>query len=169
MSLTTLDIIILICFIPALLHGFKKGFAEELLTIALLFLGTFLSCRFAQKATSALTHVFPEASLTVLKILSFVLIFAAVGAALWIVGRIIRKLLDITSLSLLNRLVGVAFSVFLTCIILSIVFTALVNFNLKANIIKPEVFDSSALYQGIQNFSDKVMPFLREFFTFKNV
>ena len=44
----TLDIILLICFIPALVRGIQKGFIEQVISLASIFIGAWMAYRFAE-------------------------------------------------------------------------------------------------------------------------
>ena len=43
----TLDIILLICFIPAIVRGIQKGFVEQLVAIVSILLGAWLAFKFS--------------------------------------------------------------------------------------------------------------------------
>ena len=68
-----LDIILLICFIPAVVQGIRKGFISQVISIVSLILGIWLSARFAS-AVSGWLGQWITASGQVLEIVAFALI-----------------------------------------------------------------------------------------------
>ena len=45
--MSIIDIILLICFVPAIINGARKGFISQVISIVSLVLGIWLSARFA--------------------------------------------------------------------------------------------------------------------------
>jgi len=169
MSLNTLDIILLICFIPAFIQGLRKGFAGQIISILTLIIGAYLSFRFSDSVSKSLAPSFQNVDLRLLRLLSFVLIFSGVSAALWALGRFLQKLIDITTLGWLNRILGMFFSVFATALVLALIFSVTDGFNDRIQLIKPETLQGSQIYLGIKNFAARVFPYLEAFFKNVNV
>lgn len=169
MSFTTLDIILLVCFVPALIQGLRKGFTGQLIGIATLIAGAYLAFRFSSSVSNSLAPSFPKVDLRVLKVLSFLLIFAVIAVLLWLLGKLLGKLIDITTLGWLNRIFGMLFSVFTTALILALVFSLVDGVNDKFAIISQDTLDGSRIYGMIKNFSAKVFPYLDTFFKNANV
>ena len=74
-----LDIIILICLIPAAIHGLRKGFISQVISIISLVLGVWASARFAE-ITSKWIAQYITASEQILRIVSFALIMVGAQA-----------------------------------------------------------------------------------------
>ena len=72
-----LDIILLLCFIPAVISGLRKGFIAQVVAIISLVLGIWLSVRFASAAGAWLGQ-WIEASQQLLNVISFAVIFIVV-------------------------------------------------------------------------------------------
>lgn len=164
MTLGALDIILLICFIPALFLGIKRGLVDQIISIVAIILGSYLAFLFASTVTNWLAPTFPDTDLRWLKVLSFVLILVAVFVAMSIVGKAINKLLKITTLSWMNRALGLVFALFTSALLIGLVMSVITGINAKIGIIDQKVFDSSPIYRIIRDASDKVFPFLKEFF-----
>lgn len=105
----TIDIIILICFLPAFYFGIKNGLVKQLISLCVVYFGIKLSVRFSQGVAAWLTE---NAGITEVwsKTLSFIVIFLAVALILSLIGRIIEKILKISLLGWLNKLLGVVLS-----------------------------------------------------------
>lgn len=164
MALGALDIILIICFIPALFLGIKRGLVDQIISIVAIILGSHLAFLFASTVTGWLAPSFPGTDLRWVKILSFVLILVAVFVAMFLLGRAINKLLKITTLSWMNRALGLVFAIFTSALLIGLVMSVITGINTKVGIIDQKVFDSSPIYKIIRDASDKVFPFLKEFF-----
>ena len=71
--MSTPDIIILICFLPAIISGIMKGFIEQAVALVSLILGAWLAFKFSTVVSGWLQPYF-EVSETVLNVISFVVI-----------------------------------------------------------------------------------------------
>ena len=81
-----LDIILLICFIPAVIQGLRKGFIAQAISIISIILGVWASARFAN-IVSAWIGQYITASEQVLKVVAFTLILILVFLILAAIGK----------------------------------------------------------------------------------
>ena len=72
-----IDIILLICFIPAVIQGIRKGFISQVISIVSLVFGIWMSARFASVVSTWLAQ-WITASGQVLEIVAFALIMVIV-------------------------------------------------------------------------------------------
>ena len=89
-----LDIIILICFVAAIVQGLRKGFIAQVIAIISIIVGVWLSFRFSTMASQWLAQYVP-ASGQVLKIVAFALILILVIFALGALGKVIEATIKI--------------------------------------------------------------------------
>lgn len=75
--MNTLDIVILLLFIPGIIRGMSKGFLEQIITLAGIVLSVYLAFKFSDVAGAWLGN-YLKVSQTLLNILSFALVLAAV-------------------------------------------------------------------------------------------
>ena len=156
-----IDIILLICFIPAVVQGIRKGFISQVISIVSLVLGIWLSARFAS-AVSGWLGQWVAASGQVLEIVAFALILILVFLGLGMVGRLIEATIRLIMLGWLNRLLGVVFAMMKTFLIIGLVIMAFSSLNDTFQLIKPEILSQSALYLPLKNTADEVFPYLRD-------
>ena len=83
--MSTPDIIILICFLPAIISGIMKGFIEQAVALVSLILGAWLAFKFSTVVSGWLQPYF-EVSETVLNVISFVVMMVAVVLVLFVLG-----------------------------------------------------------------------------------
>lgn len=165
--MNTLDIILLICFIPALVQGFQKGFISQVISIISLIAGVWISVRSAA-AVSAWLGQYIQGSEQVLKIVAFALIFIGVIAVLAAVGRLLEGTLNLIMLGWLNRLLGVAFSLLKSVLIIGLVIMAFCSLNNTFNLVSEEVLEQSVLFPQLKQIAYTVFPYLKEFFFWNN-
>ena len=165
-QMNILDIIILLCFIPALIQGLRKGFIAQVIAIVAILAGVFLSFQFSTAASSWLSQ-YIEGSEQVLKIVSFALILIAVIAALTALGKLLEGVLKIVMLGWLNRLLGVLFS-FLKCgLIVGLVIMAFSSLNSTFHFVEEAELTKSTLYPPLKDLAYKVFQYLKELLFWK--
>jgi len=157
----TLDIIILVCFLPAIYIGIKKGLIVQLLAIVSIVFGAWLSFHFAEQlsAWAAGWLQIPDA---VRKVLAFIVIFAATSAALSLLGRIIQKTIKIALMGWLDRVLGLAFAIINCLLIVGLIIIAFNNINAHLNLVSQDVLDQSVLYNPIKDIAYSVFPYFKE-------
>ncbi|MGN1215671.1 MAG: CvpA family protein, partial [Candidatus Cryptobacteroides sp.] len=100
-----LDAIILICFIPALVQGIRKGFIAQVIAIVSIVAGIWLSFKFSNLIASWLGN-YIQASGNILQIVAFALILILVILGLTAVGKLLEATTKIVMLGWLNKLLG---------------------------------------------------------------
>jgi len=161
-----LDVIILICLIPAIIQGLRKGFISQAISIVSFVLGIWASARFANIATEWISR-YITASEQVLKIVAFALILVAVFIVLGLVGRLLESILNFAFLGWINKLAGVIFSLLKTALLLGIVIIAFNSLNTTFGLVKPEVLDDSVLYGPLKNLADAIFPYIKNMLSLK--
>lgn len=156
-----LDIILLICFVPAVVQGFRKGFISQVIAIISIIAGVWLSVQFASPVTAWLAQ-YIQGSEQVLKVVSFALIFIAVAAGLAILGKLIEGTMKLIMLGWLNRLLGVIFSLIKAGLIVGLVIMAFCSLNNTFNFVSEETLSQSVLFPPLKNMAYTVFPYLKD-------
>ena len=156
-----LDIILLVCFIPAIISGLRKGFIAQVVAIISIVLGVWLSVKSATLIGRWISQ-WIEASPQLINIISFAIIFIAVAVLLFTIGKLIEATIKIIMLGWLNKLLGVLFSM-LKCILiigfLIIVFEAI---NDTFGLVPESYLSDSLLYAPFRDIADSVFPLFKE-------
>lgn len=155
------DIILLICFIPALVQGLRKGFISQVIAIISIIAGVWVSARFTASASTWLAQ-YIEGSEQVLKVISFALIFIAVIAILAILGRLLEGTVKLIMLGWLNRLLGMVLSLVKAGLIVGLVIMAFCSLNNTFSLVSEEVLNGSVLFPPLKNMAYTVFPYLKE-------
>lgn len=159
-----LDIIILICLIPAVIQGLRKGFISQVISIISLIAGIWASVRFADLASQWLSQ-YISASEQVMKITAFILIMVVVFIVLALIGKLLEATIKLVMLGWINRLLGMIFSLVKCILILGLAVLAFNSLNDTFGFVKPEQLSGSVLYPIIKDIADSVFPYLKSFLT----
>lgn len=157
----TLDIIILICFIPGIIRGLQKGFIEQAVALVSLILGAWLAFHFSSLVSDWL-HPYLDVSESVLNVISFGLIVIATVIILFLLGRMLTGLVNLVLLGWLDRILGLVFAILKAALIIGLVIILFDTLNVKFEFVKTEVLDASVLYNPLKDISYTIFPYLKE-------
>lgn len=161
-----LDIILLICFVPAIIQGIRKGFIAQAISIISIIVGIWASSRFAN-VVSAWVGQHITASEQVLKIVAFALILVAVFLVLAAAGKLIEGMFKLVMLGWLNKLLGVVFALLKTALIVGLLIIAFTSLNETFHFVKEATLNDSVLYPPLKKIAFDVFPYLKDMLSFK--
>ncbi len=161
-----LDAIILICLIPAIIQGIRKGFISQAISIVSVIAGIWASARFANMVSEWVAQ-YITASEQVIKVVAFALILVVVFIVLGLLGRVLEKILDFAFLGWVNRLLGVIFSLMKAFLLLGLVILAFNALNNAFGLVKPEIIEDSVLYGPVKNLADTIFPYIKNMLALK--
>ena len=159
----TIDIIILACFLPAVVIGLKDGFIRQLVALSALILGLYLSVRFSAPVGRWITerwHLEPFW----IKVISFSAIFIAVALVLSLLGKLLEKVLKITMLGWLNRILGLVFAIITTALVVGTIIDVVNSANGMLEFIPEEKIAESRLYRPLLHLVETAFPYLKSLF-----
>lgn len=161
--MSILDIILLICFIPALVQGLKKGFISQVIAIVSIVVGVSVSLKFANIAGAWLAqHI--DASGEILKVTAFALILIGVFIVLGLLGKLLEKILKLVMLNWLNKLLGVLFAFLKTALIVGLMIILFNSLNETFHFVEESALADSVLYPPLKHMAYIVFPHLKEIF-----
>ena len=158
-----LDIILLVLFIPGIIHGLVKGLITQVVSLLSVFVGAIVAGRFAPELTPVVL-LQTGGEERVVYILCFIVIFLACALVMALVGHLITKLFKIATLGWLNRLLGAVFSIFTTAIILGLLICAFEGLNASWEIVEPEKLEGYKVYPRLRDLASAILPQLKIFF-----
>lgn len=159
--MNTLDYIILLCFLPAIIGGIQRGFIAQAISLISLILGVWLAFHFSDLATEWLSQYLTGVSETVLSIVGFVVVFCIVAVLLFLVGKILRGVAKMVSLGWLDWCLGLVFAILKAALVIGIVIIFFDTLNLKFEFFSQDKLDESLLYGPLRDISYKVFPYLK--------
>ena len=161
-----LDIIILICLVPSIIQGLRKGFISQAISIVSIVAGVWASANFANLVSDWLAQ-YLEAPEQVLRIVSFAVIMIVVFIILGLIGKLLHGIIQLVMLGWVNRLLGAAFAFAKAILILGVLILIFNSINANFNLVDAKVLEESVLYPIIKNISDTVFPYLKSTLTLK--
>ena len=159
--MNVIDIIILICCIPALVQGFRKGFISQAVSLVSLVLGAWLAFKFSEPVGEWIKTM-ADVNGVILQVLSFTLIFLVVYLVLLLLGKLIQSLVKVVMLGWLDKLLGVFFALLKMLLIIGLIIICIDAINSTLPIIPTKTLDESVLYHPIKSVADVVFPYLKE-------
>jgi membrane protein required for colicin V production len=157
--MNTVDLVFAILLLWAAYRGFTKGFIVQLATLAALLLGILGAVMFSDFTSELIIKKF-EVSGQYLPILSFAVTFIVIVIAVHLLAKMLNKLIDAIALGIVNRLLGVLFSILKTAFIVSIILVLINKADNKFNFIPDDTKENSILYKPLSNFAPMIFPYL---------
>ncbi len=158
-----LDIVLLVCLIPAVIQGLRKGFIAQAVAIISIVLGGWLAYRFSSVVTGWLGQ-WTETSGPALEVISFILIFAIVVTLLFLLGKVLEASIKIILLGWLNKLLGLIFSLFKYALIIGLLIILFDSVNARFGFVPDSYLDSSFMYSGFRKLTYAIFPYLKSLF-----
>lgn len=156
-----IDILIIVLLGYAAWKGFKKGFIIELFTFLALFLGLYAGIHFSDFISNVLRENLGMTS-DYVPAISFTIIFLAVGAMVYFGGKAIEKVIKIIQLSLVNKLLGIFFSVLKMIFIMGAVILLIESYNEKSDFISEETKSNSLFFYPVKKTVTLCIPAFEE-------
>lgn len=162
--MTVIDIIIIVLLALAVFKGIKDGLVRQVGGIAGLILGIFLAGRFSAFLAGWM-HQWIDASESAVKAVSFAVIIIVVCLCMYLLGRLLEKIIKITTLGWINRLLGVVLSVCTVVLLIGAVISLIEYINSTWFVLVPqEQLAKSKSIQIISSVTDAVFPYLKHLF-----
>lgn len=159
--MNVLDIILLICFIPAVIQGIRNGFIAQVISIAALILGVWASARFTPEVSTWLAQ-YITVSDQVMKVISFTVILLMSFLVLALIGKFLEATFKLVMLGWLNSLLGAVFSLIKAGLVIGLVIMAFYSLNNTFNFVSEEVLNESVLFPPLKKMAYTVFPYLKE-------
>ena len=161
--MATLDIILLICFLPGIIRGISKGFLEQALALAGVVLSVWAAFRFSGLVATWLKP-YADLSETTLNVVSFALILVAMSLLVLIIAKLLTKVIELAMLGWLDKTLGLVFALAVNALVIGVFIVLFDTINLKFGLVKPEVLDESIVYTTLRDICYLVFPYLKSFF-----
>ncbi|MCR5547854.1 MAG: CvpA family protein [Bacteroidales bacterium] len=162
--MVTLDIILLLCFIPGIVSGISKGFVKQLASLAAIILGAWAAFRFSEMLSAWLqTKLTMDPKLVY--VISFAIIVVLAVLLLNLIGNLIVNALKVADLGWLDRVLGFFLGIFKAALILGLLIFIFDGINEKWHLVDPAKFENAAVYNALRDVSRAVFPAIKSFMT----
>ena len=161
--MTTLDIILLVCFLPGIIRGLSKGFLEQALALVGVVVSVWAAFHFSALVCGWLKPYF-DISERALNAIAFVVILIAISLLFLLLAKLLTKVAEMAMLGWVNRLLGLVFALAVNALIIGVFLIMFDTVNVKFGFVKPEILDGSIVYTTLRDISYFVFPYLKELF-----
>ena len=161
--MATLDIILLICFIPGIIRGLSKGFLEQALALAGIVLSVWAAFRFSTLVCVWLKP-YVDVSETTLNVIAFALILVAVSLLVLLLAKLLTKVAELAMLGWLDKILGLVFALAVNALVIGVFIILFDTVNAKFALVKPDVLEGSIVYTHLRDLCYFVFPYLKELF-----
>lgn len=158
----SLDIVLTICLIPAVISGLRKGFIVQVTSIIAVVLGVWLSYEFSGMLSDKISLWF-NAGTNISRLISFTSILVISIVLLSMLGRVVDGLVKIILLGWLNRLLGVIFAILKYTLVAGLLIYLFDKVNGSGKIVAQSYLDGSVLYGVIGQVNAAVFPYIQGF------
>ncbi|MBO4264109.1 MAG: CvpA family protein [Bacteroidales bacterium] len=159
----TLDIILLLLFLPAVWLGISKGLVLQLASFAAVVVGIWVSKSLSPELAGWLSVQFGW-NPAVASIFCYAVVFLFVAILLGMVGRLVTKAIKTASLGWVNRLAGLVFALGTTALLLGMAISLFEGLNVQWQFVEPETLRASRVWSLLRDFTVAVFPHLKDFF-----
>lgn len=156
-----LDIILIIPLAWSVYKGFRRGLIIEIASLVGLILGIYGALNFSDFTESYLRANY-QLDFEHLHLLSFALTFVGIVVIVYILGKILEKVINIVALGLLNKIAGLAFGVIKMALILSVLILIFEGINANTNLVSEKEKSESVLYRPIAGLVPMIMPLIED-------
>jgi membrane protein required for colicin V production len=158
--LNYLDIILAIPLVWALYKGFCKGLIIEIASLVALLLGIYCSIHFSYFVSDYLRASFTVKS-AYLPVISFGITFLIIVILVYAVAWLIEKIVDVVSLSFVNKIAGAVFGMLKVAFIMSILIYFLNILDTNKSFISESKRNSSILFRPVSNLAVMLIPSIK--------
>ncbi len=162
--MNTVDIVILVLLVPAVIQGLVKGFVTQAAGLLGIILGVWASFRFSELVSGWLAP-YISANPQVMHIIAFTIILVVVILLLALIGRALKGILKFAMLAWVDKLLGVVFGILKAGLILGILVILFESVNAQFSLVGEETLSGSKLYPLVRDFTYTVFPYLKQLFT----
>lgn len=159
--MNSLDIVILLLFIPGIIRGLSKGFLEQLISLGGIVLSVYLAYKFSDFACNLIKD-YITVSETVLHVIGFAAVLIAVLLVVVLLAKLVTKVAEMASLGWLNKTLGLVFSLAVTALVIAVLIILFDTVNVKFELVKSPVLQESVLYGHLKDLGYFVFPYLKQ-------
>ncbi|MFN8289082.1 MAG: CvpA family protein [Chitinophagaceae bacterium] len=147
-----LDIIFAVVLVLAVLHGYNRGLILGLFSLVAVIIGLAAALKLSAVVAVQIGRAV-KVSEEWLPLISFIVVFLVVLLLIRFGAKIIERTVEMVMLGWLNRLAGVVFYV----VIYTIIFSVLLFYAEKMQLLQPETIRQSVTYSYVQPWGPKLI------------
>ena len=159
--MNSLDIILLLLFLPGLIQGLRKGFLAQGISVAGIVAGVWLAFHYyAALALRLKEHI--HTGDTLLNVLAFAVILLLASLLAVVAAKLLTKLVQMATLGWLNRLLGMFFALLTTALTLGLSAVLFDRLNQRFALVSSPILTDSLMYAWLKDLGYTVYPYLQQ-------
>lgn len=155
-----IDILILLFLLYGAFRGFSRGLIIEVATLLGLVLGVYIAIKYSAYTEGILQDFFNITS-SYLSYIALAVTFLLVTIAVYVVGKMLTKLIDIVSLGMVNKLLGTVLGVAKYFVIVCVLLMMTDALDGKFHFLSEETKEKSLLYGHFLSFANDIYSSIR--------
>ncbi len=156
-----IDLTIVVVLILSIVMGFINGLVKEVASLAALILGIWGAIKFSGFTAEKLYDYFDMTGQYV-GIIAFLITLGIIAIIIHFIGILADKIVNAVSLGFVNRLLGVAFGLLKSVLIMSIFFVILNAIDARRPFLPTEKIEESMFYNPISDIAPAIFPIIGE-------
>jgi membrane protein required for colicin V production len=156
-----IDATIIIILILSAVMGFINGFVKEVASLAALILGIWGAIKFSTYTAERLYDYFDMTGRYV-GIISFIITFMLIVVIIHFIGILAHKIVDAASLGFVNRLLGIAFGLIKSVLIMSVLFAVFGAIDAHKPFLPKDRIEESIFFNPISDIAPAIFPIIGE-------
>ena len=159
MSVNVLDLVFGVIIVVVAIMGAFKGFVRQIVGLLSIFAGVWCAFKFSSWAAVKVQQ-WCHAGERTMYIACFIIIVVLVILLGWLLARFIEKILKITTLGWLNRLLGAILGAAKIILLLSVIVYTFNRINTNWNLVSNATLKESSIWVWLVDLYEKVFPYL---------
>ena len=156
-----IDIAVAIPLIWGAYKGFTKGLIIELASIIALILGGYIGMHFSGITSTYLSQIVTMEE-SFMPIVSFAVTFIVIVLGVYLLAKILEKVINLVALKLVNKISGSVFGIVKAAFIISLILVFVESVDQKLELIPKETKESSLLYSPIGAIAPAIIPAVKD-------
>jgi len=156
-----IDIAIIVILALSMVMGFIHGLVKEVASLAALILGIWGAIKFSGFTAEKLYDYFDMTGQYV-GVVAFIITFGIIVVIIHFIGIIADKIVDAVALGFVNRLLGIAFGLLKSVLIMSVFFSVMNAVNERKPFLPEDKIQSSMFYNPISDIAPAMFPIIGE-------
>lgn len=156
-TMNIFDIILYLALAWAVVNGWFRGLAVQLLTLAGVVAALYLAAAYGREAGALLGLEAPAAGVA-----GFIIIFVAALIAVGVVARLLRTIFVFAGLGAADSILGALFSVAKVLLVLSVLFAWFATLNADYDWVGRETIEQSKWFDSVAAISEHLTPYFED-------
>ena len=163
MNMIVIDLLIAVLLGYALFKGLQKGLIVSVISLIALIAGIYFSLRFSFFISEILQQN-TQWNQNVIKISAFFITFLLVLVLLFLLGKILTKLVNAVALGFINKLAGAFFEGLKMILIISVFLNLFQKINYNNLLVSEEKLGESVFYRPLEEVSKTTFPLMDKWY-----